>query len=105
MIQVLTGPGPCQRARPFAALTPSKAPGTWHFYPFRGLALQIKGDMKNGFRLGDWQVYPLRNLLVGPARQVHIEPKVIQVLEQLAGNPGKAVSQKDNGLAGDSVRN
>ncbi|MEE8426736.1 MAG: winged helix-turn-helix domain-containing protein [Woeseiaceae bacterium] len=53
----------------------------------------MKGDTQNGFRLGDWQVYPLRNLLVGPPGEIHIEPKVMQVLESLASNPGQVVER------------
>ncbi len=61
---------------------------------FRGLALQMKGDTKSGFRLGEWRVYPFRNLLVGPPGEIHIEPKVMQVLDCLASNPGEVISRK-----------
>jgi len=53
----------------------------------------MQGDTQNGFRLGNWQVYPLRNLLVGPPGEIHIEPKVMQVLEHLASNPGQVVER------------
>ena len=49
----------------------------------------MRGDTHHGFRLGDWKVYPLRNLLVGPRGEIHIEPKVMQVLDCLASNPGE----------------
>jgi len=49
----------------------------------------MKSDTKNGFRFGDWQAFPLRNLLVGPPGEIHIEPKVMQVLDCLASNPGE----------------
>ncbi len=54
----------------------------------------MKGDTQNGFRLRGWQVYPLRNLLVGPPGEIHIEPKVMQVLEALASNPGQVVERE-----------
>ncbi len=54
----------------------------------------MKGDTQNGFRLKDWQVYPLRNLLVGPRGEIHIEPKVMQVLESLASSPGQVVERE-----------
>jgi len=54
----------------------------------------MKGDTQNGFRLKGWQVYPLRNLLVGPPGEIHIEPKVMQVLEALASNPGQVVERE-----------
>ena len=53
----------------------------------------MKGDNKNGFRFGDWQAFPLRNLLVGPPGEIHIEPKVMQVLYQLASNPGQVLER------------
>ncbi len=53
----------------------------------------MNSDPKFGFRLGEWQAYPLRNLLVGPPGEVHIEPKVMQVLEQLAANAGEVVER------------
>lgn len=49
----------------------------------------MRGNTHHGFRLGDWKVYPLRNLLVGPRGEIHIEPRVMQVLECLASNPGE----------------
>ena len=49
----------------------------------------MRSNSHNGFRLGDWQVYPLRNLLVGSQGEVHIEPKVMQVLDCLASKPGE----------------
>ena len=54
----------------------------------------MKSDTKNGFRFGDWQAFPLRNLLVGPPGEIHIEPKVMQVLQKLADNPGQVVERE-----------
>lgn len=54
----------------------------------------MKGDIQIGFRLGDWRAYPLRNLLVGSAGEIHIEPKVMQVLEYLANNAGEVVERE-----------
>lgn len=51
-------------------------------------------DVKNGFRLRQWQVFPLRNLLVGPAGERHVEPKVMQVLERLADADGEVVERE-----------
>ena len=53
----------------------------------------MPADLNNGFHLRDWQVYPLRNVLVGPAGEVRIEPKVMQVLERLAAADGEVVSR------------
>jgi len=53
----------------------------------------MSGNTQNGFRLGDWLVYPLRNLLVGPQGEIHIEPRVMQVLDCLASNPGEVVER------------
>ena len=57
--------------------------------PIREPTLDMRGNTHHGFRLGDWQVYPLRNLLVGPPGEIHIEPRVMQVLDCLASNPGE----------------
>lgn len=54
----------------------------------------MKGDTQTGFRLGEWRAYPRRNLLVGPSGKVHIEPKVMQVLERLAGSAGDVVERE-----------
>lgn len=48
---------------------------------------------RRSFRLGDWRVYPHRNLLVGKSGEVRIEPKVMQVLELLAEQPGAVVGR------------
>ena len=53
----------------------------------------MNSKLRNGFRLGDWEVYPLRNALVGPEGEVHVEPKVMQVLERLAVNQGEVVER------------
>lgn len=54
----------------------------------------MTGDSQFGFRLGEWLVYPHRNLLVGHAGEVHIEPKVMQVLESLAASAGDVVERE-----------
>ncbi|MBT8097384.1 MAG: winged helix-turn-helix domain-containing protein [Woeseia sp.] len=53
----------------------------------------MNSDQQVGFRLGVWRAYPLRNMLVGPPGEIHIEPKVMQVLEQLAANAGEVVER------------
>ena len=53
----------------------------------------MKGNTHEGFRFGAWQAFPTRNLLVGPRGEVHIEPRVMQVLEYLAGSPGQVVER------------
>lgn len=52
-------------------------------------------DIRNGFRLGGWRAYPLRNLLIGPAGEVRVEPKVMQLLERLAANAGDVVERDE----------
>ena len=52
----------------------------------------MKGGIHDGFEIGSWQVFPSRNLLVGPPGDVHIEPKVMQVLVCLANDAGNVVS-------------
>jgi TolB-like protein/DNA-binding winged helix-turn-helix (wHTH) protein len=53
----------------------------------------MEGNTHGGFRFGAWQALPSRNLLVGPRGEIHIEPKVMQVLEYLARTPGQVVER------------
>ena len=46
------------------------------------------------FRVGEWQVAPRGNRLLGPSGTVRLEPKVMQVLECLAASPGRTVTKE-----------
>lgn len=48
-----------------------------------------------GFRFEDWRAYPSRDVLLGPRGEVHIEPKVMQLLEYLAREPGKVFERDE----------
>ncbi|NNC78168.1 MAG: hypothetical protein HKN77_09420 [Woeseiaceae bacterium] len=50
---------------------------------------------QTGFKVGEWHAFPLRNVLDGPSGEVHLEPKVMQVLESLARHAGEVV-ERDN---------
>ncbi len=50
----------------------------------RGNMAAMNVELRRGFRLGDWEVQPLRGLLVGPEGTVHVEPKAMEVLVCLA---------------------
>ncbi|RPI24584.1 MAG: hypothetical protein EHM61_16710 [Acidobacteria bacterium] len=50
----------------------------------------VRGD----FSLNDWLVQPQLNLLTRGDRDVHIEPKAMQVLVFLAGSPDEVVSKQ-----------
>ena len=54
----------------------------------------MQSAIPNGFRVGDWRAYPLRNRLVGPAGEVQIEPKAMQLLERLAAAAGEVVERE-----------
>jgi len=58
-----------------------------------GVILRMNGNTHEGFRFGAWQAFPTRNLLLGPPGEIHIEPKVMQVLEYLASHPGQVVNR------------
>ena len=47
------------------------------------------------FTLGDWKVWPLRNLLVGPDGEKRVEPKTMEVLVELAARPGDVVTRDE----------
>ena len=49
----------------------------------------------NGFVTGEWTVAPSRNLLVRGAEEVRVEPRVMDVLVQLAGRAGEVVSKEE----------
>ena len=94
MIQSLHRSDPLQWVRPFYVLPIRPLQGKWYGKRQSQLVLQMK-DIQHGFRVGDWRAYPQRNVLEGPAGEVHIEPKVMQVLEFLAQRPGEVV-QRDS---------
>jgi TolB-like protein/DNA-binding winged helix-turn-helix (wHTH) protein/Tfp pilus assembly protein PilF len=54
----------------------------------------VNDSLKSGFRIGDWEVYPLENLLKGPNRECILEPKVMDVLVLLARSQGGVVSRQ-----------
>ena len=45
-------------------------------------------ELKQGFRLGSWEVRPLTGEVSGADGTVHLEPKVMEVLAALAQRPG-----------------
>lgn len=52
-------------------------------------------DLKRGFQLGDWRVFPDQGLLEGADGQVHLEPKVMEVLICLAGKQDEVVKRDE----------
>ncbi len=55
----------------------------------------MEEDLNKGFRLKDWEIWPLRGLLIGPDGERHIEPKAMQVLVFLATQPGQVVKREE----------
>ena len=51
-------------------------------------------NLRSGFRVGGWEVYPTENLLKGPNRECVLEPKVMDVLVFLACRQGEVVSRE-----------
>ncbi len=45
------------------------------------------------FQVGEWSVHPTLNRLSRAGQEVRVEPKVMQVLELLAGTPGELVTR------------
>jgi TolB-like protein/DNA-binding winged helix-turn-helix (wHTH) protein len=52
-------------------------------------------DLKSGFQLGDWLVYPLEGRLVGQNEETRVQPKSMDVLLRLA-EAGGALAQRDD---------
>ena len=46
------------------------------------------------FRLGDRTAFPQRNRILGPAGEVHVEPRVMDVLCVLAAHAGEVMSRE-----------
>jgi TolB-like protein/DNA-binding winged helix-turn-helix (wHTH) protein/Flp pilus assembly protein TadD len=51
-------------------------------------------DLNAGFTLGTWTVLPNQNRIEGPEGADHLEPKVMEVLCQLARDQGEVVSRQ-----------
>ena len=51
--------------------------------------------MERDFRLGNWQVQPLRNQMAGPNGSVKLEPRITRLLVCLAERPGAIVSREE----------
>ncbi len=54
----------------------------------------MNDELSSGFRLKEWGIWPLRNLLNGPGGEQHIEPKAMQVLVALASEPAEVVTRE-----------
>jgi adenylate cyclase len=46
-------------------------------------------------RIGEWELYPRRNVLARGADEVRMEPKVVEVLAYLAYRPGEVISRDE----------
>lgn len=51
-------------------------------------------QLERGFRLGDWEVYPLRNVVSRAEASLRLEGKAIHVLLVLARHPGEVVTRR-----------
>lgn len=52
-------------------------------------------SLKQGFKLGQWRVYPNQGLLEGEDGQAHLEPKIMEVLVYLASHQDEVVRRDD----------
>ena len=52
-------------------------------------------NIQAGFQLEEWAVQPGQNRLVGPDGEVHLHPRVMDVLVYLAQHAGEVVSRED----------
>ena len=52
-------------------------------------------ELERGFRIGRWDVYPLRNVVSRADASLRLESKAIQVLMVLARRPGEVVTRRD----------
>ena len=56
--------------------------------------LAVDSELRGGIRLGRFEVYPLRNEIVGAEGPVHVQPRVMDVLLRLAAEPGDVVERE-----------
>lgn len=54
----------------------------------------LDNPLREGFRLGKWEVRPVEGRIIGTEGTVHLEPKVMDVLVCLASNPGHVVERE-----------
>ena len=54
-----------------------------------------RSTLKHGFQMQDWLVLPSLNRLEGNGQEVHLEPKVMEVLVYLIESEGKVVSKEE----------
>ena len=52
-------------------------------------------DLRQGFTLGEWLVRPLANKLTNDDGDVHVEPKVMDVLLCLADSKYEVVTRRE----------
>jgi TolB-like protein/DNA-binding winged helix-turn-helix (wHTH) protein len=52
-------------------------------------------ELKQGFKLGSFEVRPLTGEVSGPDGTAHLEPKVMEVLAALAQRPGEVVEREE----------
>ena len=51
--------------------------------------------LRDGFRLGDWEVRPIEGTIEGPSGARHLQPKSMDVLVRLAGSAGQIVEREE----------
>ena len=62
-------------------------------HTFMNKASENKGSLSRGFTLDGWEILPLAGSLKKGERQVHLEPKIMDVLLCLARHQGEVVSR------------
>jgi len=50
-------------------------------------------ELRKGFQIGPWRVFPEQNLLSGASREIHLEPRVMEVLVYLAARQGEVIKR------------
>ena len=64
--------------------------------PAEALASDHVLDLPKGpFSIGEWQVQPLRDVIIGPHGPVHLEPRFMEVLRCLAARAGHVVERQE----------
>lgn len=57
--------------------------------------MNVVSDLDAGFRLEAWEVHPDQNRLAGPAGEIHLTPRCMDILVLLAERAGEVVQRDD----------
>jgi DNA-binding winged helix-turn-helix (wHTH) protein/tetratricopeptide (TPR) repeat protein len=55
----------------------------------------MNAALEDGFRIGEFDIFPLQGRIAGPESETRVQPKIADVLLHLASTPGEVVSREE----------